>query len=36
VGQSEIDKFDPEHLSFFNVNTKADLEKAKELLNAHS
>jgi molybdopterin-guanine dinucleotide biosynthesis protein A len=36
VEQEEIDKFDPEHLSFFNVNTKADLEKAKELLNAHS
>jgi molybdopterin-guanine dinucleotide biosynthesis protein A len=36
VGQGEIDRFDPEHLSFFNVNTKADLEKAKELLNAHS
>jgi molybdopterin-guanine dinucleotide biosynthesis protein A len=36
VGQDEIDRFDPEHLSFFNVNTKADLEKAKELLNAHS
>ena len=36
VEQDEIDKFDPEHLSFFNVNTKADLEKAKELLNAHS
>jgi molybdopterin-guanine dinucleotide biosynthesis protein A len=36
VEQDEIDRFDPEHLSFFNVNTKADLEKAKELLNAHS
>ena len=36
VEQEEIDKFDPEHLSFFNVNTKADLKKAKELLNAHS
>ncbi|MEE9399139.1 MAG: molybdenum cofactor guanylyltransferase, partial [Dehalococcoidales bacterium] len=25
----EIERFDPKHLSFFNVNTKADLEKAK-------
>ena len=33
VEQDEIDKFDPEHLSFFNINTKADLEKAKELAN---
>jgi molybdopterin-guanine dinucleotide biosynthesis protein A len=36
VDQEEIDRFDPEHLSFFNINTKADLEKAQELLNAHS
>jgi len=28
---SEIDRFDPEHLSFFNVNTTADLEKARLL-----
>jgi molybdopterin-guanine dinucleotide biosynthesis protein A len=27
----EIDSFDPEHLSFFNVNTKADLDIAREL-----
>jgi molybdopterin-guanine dinucleotide biosynthesis protein A len=27
----EIDRFDPAHLSFFNINTEADLEKAKEL-----
>ncbi|MFC1993458.1 molybdenum cofactor guanylyltransferase [Chloroflexota bacterium] len=27
----EIDRFDPEHLSFFNINTKADLQQAKEL-----
>ena len=25
VGKEEIDKFDPEHLSFFNINTQADL-----------
>ena len=27
----EIDKFDPKHLSFFNINTEADLEIAREL-----
>lgn len=36
VEQAEIDRFDPEHLSFFNVNTKADLEKARELADAYS
>ena len=30
--EAELDRFDPEHLSFFNINTKADLEKAKELV----
>lgn len=29
VETEEIERFDPKHLSFFNVNTKADLEKAK-------
>ena len=28
----EIDRFDPEHLSFFNVNTKSDLAKARGLV----
>ena len=32
VEAEEIDRFDPEHLSFFNINTKADLEKARELV----
>lgn len=27
----EIDRFDPEHLSFFNVNTRADLLQAEEI-----
>jgi molybdopterin-guanine dinucleotide biosynthesis protein A len=31
VEKDEIDRFDPEHLSFFNINTKADLEKARLL-----
>ena len=32
VEASEIDRFDPEHLSFFNVNTEADLEKARQMV----
>ena len=32
VEAREIDRFDPKHLSFLNVNTEADLEKAKELM----
>lgn len=32
VEAGEIDRFDPEHLSFFNINTKADLETARELV----
>ena len=31
VEAEEIERFDPKHLSFFNINTKADLEKAREL-----
>jgi len=31
VETEEIDRFDPEHLSFFNINTKDDLKKAREL-----
>lgn len=27
----DIDRFDPKHLSFFNINTEADLRRAKEL-----
>ena len=33
VEAEEIDRFDPKHLSFFNINTEADLKKAKDLLN---
>ena len=32
VEAGEIDRFDPEHLSFFNVNTKADLDIARGLV----
>ena len=31
VGAEEIERFDPEYLSFFNINTEADLEKARKL-----
>jgi molybdopterin-guanine dinucleotide biosynthesis protein A len=31
VEAEEIDRFDPKHLSFFNINTRADLEKAQQL-----
>ena len=32
VGAEEIERFDPEHLSFFNINTGADLERARGLI----
>ena len=31
VGDEELDRFNPEHLSFFNVNTEADLKRARTL-----
>lgn len=31
VEAEEIDRFDPKHLSLFNINTKADLEVARAL-----
>jgi len=31
VDAEEINRFDPKHLSFFNINTKADLKMAMEL-----
>ena len=31
IEAKEIERFDPKHLSFFNINTEADLEKAREL-----
>ncbi len=31
VEAEEVDRFDPRHLSFFNVNTGADLERAQQL-----
>ena len=32
VEEEEIDKFDPEHISFFNVNTATDVEQARSLV----
>lgn len=31
VEEEEIDRFDPEHWSFFNINSEADLQRAREL-----
>ncbi len=31
VTAEEINRFDPEHLSFFNINTRADLDKARQM-----
>jgi molybdopterin-guanine dinucleotide biosynthesis protein A len=31
VEAEEINRFDPEHLSFFNINTKKDLELARKI-----
>lgn len=31
VDEPEIDQFDPQHLSFFNVNTPEDLARARDL-----
>jgi len=36
VGEEEIERFDPKHLSFFNINTPEDLERAKGGLGAIS
>jgi molybdopterin-guanine dinucleotide biosynthesis protein A len=32
VEEDEIDSFDPEHLSFFNINSQADLHRARKLV----
>jgi len=32
IESARIDCFDPEHISFFNVNTSSDLQEATELL----
>ena len=35
VEEGEVDRLDPQRLSFFNVNTKDDLSKARALLEQH-
>jgi molybdopterin-guanine dinucleotide biosynthesis protein A len=32
VEQEEVDPFDPQHLSLFNINTSADMERAKAVI----
>ena len=32
VSQPEVERLDPEHLSFFNINTQEDLDRALELV----
>jgi molybdenum cofactor guanylyltransferase len=29
IEEDEIDRFDPEHMSFFNINSQADLDRAR-------
>lgn len=36
VDEETIDRIDPRHLSFFNINTQADLEEATRLLQRES
>lgn len=36
VEAEEINRFDPRHLSFFNINTEADLDRARELTKDYS
>jgi molybdenum cofactor guanylyltransferase len=33
VFENEMDVYDPDHLSTFNINTQYDLEKAEEIIN---
>ena len=32
IEAEEVDKFDPHHLSFFNINTAEDMEKARKIM----
>jgi len=36
VEAEEINRFDPEHLSFFNINTVADLDRARQIAEEES
>jgi molybdopterin-guanine dinucleotide biosynthesis protein A len=35
IPQADVERLDPERLSFFNVNTQADLDRANHHANAH-
>jgi molybdenum cofactor guanylyltransferase len=32
IEAKEINRFDPKHMSFFNINTRADMKRAKEII----
>jgi molybdopterin-guanine dinucleotide biosynthesis protein A len=34
INEDELDAYDPHHLSFFNINNKTDLARAKKLKEA--
>ena len=36
VEEEEVNRFDPQHLSFFNINTKEDLESARRIARGDS
>lgn len=36
VTAEEIDRFDPAHLSFFNINTRADMDRARRLAGSRA
>ena len=35
VEEAELNRFDPEHISFFNINTEEDLNRAQQLALSH-
>ena len=35
VEEEELNRFDPQHMSFFNVNTQEDLNRARQLALSH-
>ena len=35
VEAEEIDRFDPQHTSFFNINTQEDMNKALKLIEGN-
>ena len=35
IEEGELDRFDPEHLSFFNINTPEDVKKAEQMIKKY-